>query len=135
MEMREMNEVEKRAAQWVVSRDTGLSSMCLWATMMGVKPGDNSHPRDGADLGRCVRLLSVVPEWKGRLPEMGSLSEYWAALIPHWDHLADILAKELAGTGGKGSTYKAMREILDPIETKDRSVIRLGNGVSMSFGS
>lgn len=130
-----METVEKRAAQWVVSRDTGLSSLCLWAVMMGVTPGDNSHPRDGADLGRCVRLLKAVPEWKWRLHEMAPLSPYWAALVPEWDRLASILEKELDGSGGKGSTYKAMRAVFDPIEAKDRSVVRLGEGVSMSFGS
>lgn len=129
-----MDSLEKRAAQWVVGRDTGLSSLCLWAVMMGVKPSDKSHPRDGADLGRCVRLLAAVPEWKSRLSEMGAVSDYWAALVPEWERLTLILADELAG-GKRGATYEAMRKIFDPIETNDRSVIRLGNGVTMHFGS
>jgi hypothetical protein len=130
-----MSDLNQRAAQWVASRDTGLSSMCLWATMMGVKPRDISHPRDGADLGRCVRLLEAIPEWRVRLGEMASVSPYWAALVPEWDRLAEILAQETAGTGIKGSTYKAMRELFDPIEAQDRSIIRLGNGDAMSFGA
>ena len=129
-----MDDFEKRAAQWVVGRDTGLSSMCLWAVMMGVKPGDISHPRDGADLGRCARLLAAVPEWRPRLPEMATVSEYWAALVPEWERLSTILAKELAG-GAKGSTYKAMRALFDPIDAKDRSFVRLSENMTMRFGS
>lgn len=129
-----MDDIEKRAAQWVVGRDTGLSSVCLWATMMDVKPRDRSHPSDGGDLGRCVRLLEAVPEWKPRLHEMTAVSEYWAALVPEWDRLASILAEELAGDAN-GNTYKAMRAIFEPIEAKDRSFVRLSENVSMRFGA
>jgi len=123
----------KRAAQWIVGNDTGMSSKALWGVMMGVSPDPHSHPSDGADLGRCVRLLDLVPEWKPRLPEMAALSPYWAALVPEWDRLADILKKELAG-GRKGITYEAMKAVLNPVQDKDRSVVRLSEGVTMRFG-
>lgn len=126
--------IEKRAAQWIVGNDTGMSSTAIWAVMMGVKPNRHSHPSDGGDLGRCVRLFEAVPEWKPRLSEMAPLSPYWAALVPEWDRLAAILAKELAG-GPRGSTYKAMRALLDPVGKQDRSVVRLGAGMSIRFGA
>lgn len=125
--------VEKRAAQWIVGDDTGMSSKAIWAVMMGATPDRHAYPSDGSDLGRCVRLLALIPEWKPRLQEMSGLSDYWAALVPEWDRLADILDKELSG-GAKGSTYNAMKAILHPVQDKDRNVVVLGEGVTMRFG-
>ena len=125
--------INERAVEWIVGDDTGLSSKAIWAVMMGAKPRPHSYPSDGADLGRCMRLLELIPEWKPRMVEMQAVSPYWKALVPEWDRLVGILKAELAG-GKKGSTYEAMKAILNPVEDRDRSVIRMGNGVTMRFG-
>lgn len=122
----------ERAATWIVGRDTGSSSKALWAVMMGVK-GDGSYPSDGGDLGRCLRLLEAVPEWKARLPEMSAVSPYWEALVKHWDELAALHAKD-DQRGRHDAVYARMKQILDPIEAKDPRIVELGNGVSMRFG-
>ncbi|MDC9825692.1 hypothetical protein PRN20_18310 [Devosia sp. ZB163] len=117
----------ERAAAWIAGRDTGASSKALWATMMGV-PSDKSHPHDGDDLGRCIRLLEAVPEWKARIGEMAAVSAYWAALVPHWDELV-----ELHNRSGR-EVYVRMRQLLDPVEAADPKVFRMGKGVTVSFG-
>src|ERR1035441_7297858 len=56
--------------------DTGLSSetMCLYF-ISGRAPerlrgfSGPCYPLDPSDLGRCLRLLDVVPEWRARLAE------------------------------------------------------------------
>lgn len=121
-----MSAVSDRANAWIVGDDTGASSKALWAVMMGQKT-DASHPHDGGDFGRCIRLLESVPEWKARLPEMAVVSPYWAALVQHWDELTARHAQDL-------QLYARMRQLLDPIEAADPKVFRLGPGVSVRFG-
>jgi len=96
--------------------------------MMGVK-SDGSYPSDGGDLGRCLWLLELIPEWKPRLPEMGAVNAYWAALVANWDELAKLHALE-----DRGLVYRRMKQILDPIEAKDPRILKMGNGASIRFG-
>lgn len=114
---------EQRAIRWIVGSDTGTSSQSIWAQMMGAgQPAwcGWSYPHDPSDLGRCLRLLALIPEWKPRLPEMAEHGPAWAALVAQWDALAAMMNEEVGidrSKGGKAPrTYAAMRAILDPIE-------------------
>ena len=42
------------------------------------------HPWDLDDWERNRALLLQYPEWKARLPEMGTISLAWATLVAHW---------------------------------------------------
>ncbi len=113
----------QKALGWIVSRDTGLSSVAIWSNMTGVKPEDGWHyPSDPADLGRCLRLLKLIPTWRKRLPEMSRRDPCWRALVKHWDELEKLIANEVGIDWSKGRsaprTYKRMKEILDPIERR-----------------
>ena len=77
--------IEQRAAQWVVGPDTGISSLAIWATMMGVAPSKAAPPYDVFDFGRCYRLLALIPEWKSRLPEMEKYGSLWPSIVRDWD--------------------------------------------------
>jgi hypothetical protein len=127
-----MSDTATRANAWIAGRDTGASSKALWAVMMGVK-SDGSYPSDGGDLGRCLRLLEAVPEWKPRLKEMAAVNGYWAALVAHWDELAALHAKD-DERGRHDAVYARMKQILDPIEAKDPRIFKMGNGASIRFG-
>ena len=105
----------------------------MWAVMMGVK-GSGAYPSDGADLGRCLRLLEAVPEWKPRLPEMAAVNDYWAALVTHWAELSSLHANGQQ-RGRHDEVYFRMKQILDPIENRDPRIVKLGGGVSMRFGA
>ena len=68
-----MSSIEKRALEWLLSDDTGLSSKTLCAHMLGLPYGGHSSaPSDADDRGRCIRLLNKIPEWWDRLDEMAS---------------------------------------------------------------
>ena len=88
------------ALAWIVGGDTGTSSTAIWATMTGVPValGWSNHPRDPDDIGRCFRLLALVPEWRERLPEMAAVSPQWAALVGHWPELEALWLSEGDGT-------------------------------------
>jgi hypothetical protein len=107
----------ERAHAWVVGEDTGISSKAIWAKMMGTRRRDSCHPWDPDDLGRCLRLLEAVPEWKPRLSEMADVSPIWAALVARWDEIAQSMADEVGIDWSKSQsasrTYNMMRTIID----------------------
>ena len=85
-----MSTIEQRAMAWMMGGDTGASSKTIARHMLGLphtSPFGVSAPSDNWDLGRCLRLLALIPEWEERLPEMASFGAVWAALIERWAEL------------------------------------------------
>jgi len=120
--------IEKRALAWAIGRDTGASSTAIMAVMTGNKPESRyDYPVDGSDLGRCLRLLDLIPEWKPRMGEMRAICPQWAALVDHWDELSAMHA------ANHKRLYERMQSILRPIENKDKNIISFGGG-SIIFG-
>lgn len=66
--------IEQRVLFWALSGDTGISSETMAAYFTG-NPAVRytGAPSDGADRGRCIRLLELVPEWIERLDELKQL--------------------------------------------------------------
>lgn len=134
---------EGRAYQWLASGDTGISSKAMWSVMMGQtpQPGPGGlsacHPSDAQDLGRCLRLLDLIPEWKVHIGRMRGLSKYWDALIDRWEDLTAMMTEEVGIAFDKGrradKTYALMREILKPVEDADRRFVRLSPTMSVRF--
>lgn len=124
-----MTPITERANAWIVGSDTGSSSEAIWHVMMGGKAKRHAYPSDGGDLGRCLRLLELIPEWKPRLKEMAAVSPYWAALVANWDELARLHA-----LADHRPVYERMKQILDPIEKADPNVFRWGEGVTVRLG-
>ena len=80
-----------KAIEWIVSRDTGVSSEAIWAYCMGVKPRWGFQtPLDIDDFGRCVRLLVLIPEWKTKLKNMAMEHPNWAKLIENWNEIEKL---------------------------------------------
>jgi hypothetical protein len=131
--------IERRALLWMASGDTGTSSMTLCRHMLAL-PHDGtfgvSEPSDGSDLGRCCRLLLIIPEWVPRIPEMASLSNAWAALAPHWTELTDLLASETGPQFDKYNrapkTYARIRAITKMARDQD-GWVSFGKGASVKF--
>ncbi len=107
----ESNDIRRRALAWLGGLDTGLSSQTMCITLLGGISARKRHPQDSADLGRCLRLLELVPEWRGRLGELAALSLEWAALVGAWDEIEALYREEIP-TGGTPRCSKRMRELL-----------------------
>ncbi len=105
--------IDKRALAWVMSDDTGSSSKAICAYMTGSGSKQWSYPHDPADLGRCLRLLHQIPEWKPRISEMAEHGPGWAGLIACWDDLAATMEDEVGIDWSKGrsapDTYRLMQ--------------------------
>ena len=120
--------------KWLAGHDTGLSSKAIAICALGGEPEDNrAYPHDGADFGRCYRLLTLAPEARAGLEALGrGPSPYWQALVARWTDITAAYEAEMAGE--RGRTYNLMRGILAPLETASQGVVNLGHGVSVRFG-
>jgi hypothetical protein len=131
-----MSDTAKRAMEWLQSGDTGLSSKAICAYMLGgAAIAEHDYPRDPADLGRCLRLLEKVPEWKPRIPEMARFGAVWKGLAERWGDLDSSMREEVGINWEKGKsaarTYELMKQIRDEVETKDPRWVDLGGGAKM----
>lgn len=107
------------ALAWARGNDRGLSSQAIWDHMV-TGQCDGNYPLDPEDLGRCLRLLGLVPEWKPRMVEMRVYNNTWALYCIYWDELVDLMTDECGlGIGGvwkskyAPKTYERMRELRD----------------------
>jgi len=104
--------------RWVIGNDTGISSKCIAAFMCGADVQNRycDAPSDPSDLGRCLRLLELFPEWKPRMLEMSTVNDRWAKIVPHWEELGKIMADEVGIDWSKGrnakKTYDRMQAIM-----------------------
>jgi len=103
-----------KVIEWFGSKDTGMSSKAI-ALHMTTGNCDGSYPYDPADLGRCLRLLEIFPEWKGRIPEMGKYGKTWKNLSFNWDKIEKSMLQEVGLNWEKGSeargTYDLMKSL------------------------
>lgn len=76
--------------------------------------GHFDHPRDPADLQRCVDFCQQqhidVAELRRR---MTGRTPYWDALLPHWKELVTTLQREAAAGPTAPETYALMKRYLD----------------------
>lgn len=90
-----------KAIKWITGSDTGTSSKTIWSVMMGaVDCGERyDRPYDGADFGRCYRLLELMPEWKPRLAEVAARFPAWAPIVREWSRIEAAYLADLKGRG------------------------------------
>lgn len=121
---RAMKGVRVDSSDWLLSGDTGLSSLTIWATFTGqwqhLRWGRKSasKPQDADDFGRCYRLLRRYPEWRARLHEVVPHCPGFAPLVAAWDELTSLYEKEGRldpqgrATRDCPKLYARMRELL-----------------------
>jgi hypothetical protein len=85
--------VSERAADWLARGETGLSSQAIHGRMTGGRTM-REHPRDAADLHRCMLLLYRIPEWEADIALMADCSPEWARVVAAWPELAATFREE-----------------------------------------
>jgi hypothetical protein len=77
--------------------------------------GGADHPRDPADLYRCMNYCAGIIDTPELQRRMRGRSIYWDRLLPHWDRLVALLQHEMdTRTDGHAPlTYNAMRCALE----------------------
>lgn len=126
--------------KWIISGDTGASSKSLATHMILGKVKDaNDFPRDGSDLGRCLRLLKIFPEWKLRINEMECYSGVWALLVKNWKSLEEIMIEETGINFDRAKsspkTYNLMQKIRKEglKSQKGYTETSIGDGITICF--
>lgn len=103
-----------KVISWMTGSDTGMSSKAI-AAHMTTGECDGSFPCDPADLGRCLRLLDLFPEWERRMPEMGKYNSTWKRIAGAWPELRNLMTEEVGVDWSKGKraerTYSAMKDL------------------------
>lgn len=128
--------------KWFAGPGVGSSSKLMACVAAGIKYedrfDDKPHPHDPDDMNRCLKLMAAVPGVRGALGEVAKVSPVWAALIARWDEIeASFLAEagiDWSKSRSAPKTYKLMQSIIRPIEDKDPSILRFGEGVTIKFG-
>ena len=106
-----MRTIEDKTLAWLVSGDTGSSSIALCASFFGFPKNDrfNNYPGDPSDFGRCIRFLETLSKDDKRLAleKVRTLSREWEALVEKWDYLESIY--------GKNNMFQEMQNIINTV--------------------
>lgn len=113
------DDIEK-VYQWFGMGDTGISSKCLAFEFL-INSGrtvsqtyDINAPYDPADLGRCLRLIAIVPAVRSAVDTLAKKNKRWAIAAAVWDEIASLMDKEVGIDWSKGRsapvTYDMMKE-------------------------
>lgn len=100
---------------WRRSDQVGMSSDFMASKLSGKGVRKYAHPHDPSDFGRCLSLLEAAPELREHLPNMGSESKHWAALVSNWDIL-EALYYEESPTGKAPKLYEKIQALYADIE-------------------
>ena len=126
----EQRELERAVLDWTYTGRTGRSSEAIaYTAVKGTAQRALNHPRDPDDLRRCLLLLQEVPSAGRALPILAAASPFWAAIVSDWETLNSSLREEwgtdLSNPGWQPATktYKAMRELLAPLEEEARQTV------------
>ena len=107
--------INERAIKWLLSEDTGLSSEAICRHMLIGKQRYADYPSDPSDIGRCFRLLALIPEWESRICEMAAYGAAWISLSEQWQQIKQCMEDEVGIDWTKGDraskTYDLMKAV------------------------
>ena len=92
----------QNAMWWAANGEHGMSSKTMFnhlSRQLQCRSMENRHPctpSDPDDFKRCYKLLQAVPQWKGRLSELKTLSPVWEKLVDNWDKLTAMYEENVA---------------------------------------
>lgn len=102
--------------EWIFKGEVGTSSKTIWGVMMGLVKGTRrcdwnyDIPHDPDDFKRCYKLLTIFPEWRERLHEVGDVFPKWRPYIREWDKMEKLFIEE-GYTGKCPKLYELMQSI------------------------
>lgn len=101
--MRVTEDQKDKILKWFLSGDTGLSSKALASCFLGHDYEDQYFaPRDPSDVGRCLRLIRIVPEIRRCVDILAKKHKIWALVAPHWDAIEKSMIDEVGIDWEKG---------------------------------
>ena len=109
--------VRERIHFWLRYGEQGNSSLTLLSFLLYKElpiPYDytKTHPIDGSDLYRCIKLCEIIPEIE--VNGFNRIKEYsfeWESIVNNWAELKEMTKKELAGEIPGGSVSQKMNAL------------------------
>lgn len=117
--------VLRKAISWTHGRDTGLSSQAILAHM-STGTSNGNYPLDASDLGRCLRLLEIFPEWKNQIEEMSAYGPTWANLSRTWKTLTKSMVDEVGLHWEKGNSAPKTYALMKKCQSSTGGVVAAG---------
>ena len=119
--------IELKAAKWLLSEDTGSSSMAICRHMLFGKQKYAEYPSDPSDIGRCFRLLAIFPEWESRINEMACYGTAWISLSERWVDVKECMGNEVGIDWSKGDraskTFSLMNQVIADGYRRDKNYV------------
>lgn len=104
-----------KIAFWALGTDTGMSSKNVARAAMGLPVEPYTYPRDGDDLGRCLRLIEFCPAAKAGVDALANISGPWKRLASRWDEL------EAMHAANDKQLYREMQKLINPNDLRSYS--------------
>lgn len=106
-------------SDWLMGRDTGISSATIYAAITGARSPYSrlDVPYDPSDFGRCYRLLKLFPDWRTQLHKTITICKRWKPFVKAWDELTALYEEELFKGDTAPKLYKRMRELVAEAES------------------
>ncbi len=80
--------MKKILGEWLVSHDTGISSINIVRRYLNLPIESFGWPHDSGDFGRCYRMLKLCPFIKVGI--MKDVDKIWADLVDKWRELSKL---------------------------------------------
>jgi hypothetical protein len=100
--------------EWLRNGERSISSETIFEVMTGISLIRQRHctPQDPSDFNRCYGLLLEVPEFRGRIKEVGETFPDWKPFTDNWDELEHLFEEELVREDGRApKLYKRLHEL------------------------
>jgi hypothetical protein len=103
---------------WVNGRDTGISSLAIWAVAMDRPSPASSYdtPHDASDFGRCYRLLKQFPKFLSVLPSIAAQYPKWKPFVREWATLTKLYEDGLNAVEAEKHPHRVLYEIIMKLE-------------------
>ncbi len=93
-----MTSDNQKIIHWLLSDDTGISSKALVGEYLCAPENERwgiGAPLDPSDLGRCLRLIYLVPAIRGCVDSLALKHENWARAAKIWDKISQSMIEEV----------------------------------------
>ena len=113
-----------RLLEWYTGDDHGVSSEAIAGAMSGAVVKRPWTPSDGDDLGRCLRLLALFPEWTSErfAATMSTISPQWKLFAEFWPDLVACFAEEVGPDLPRGRWAPRTYDLIKAIEDRARQM-------------
>ncbi|MCY9870390.1 hypothetical protein [Vibrio barjaei] len=80
--------------EWLISDDVGVSSKYMLSVLIGrAFSDDGPTPRDAADLGRCIRMVTSCA-LENKIEALFEAGPKWTTIAEHWHELVELYNQE-----------------------------------------